>query len=142
MFGKKPHSSQSISINGGQVSGLVGVAGENLVQIQHDSQASGMQVVTQQRAVELLEELEELLKMPALPLEYQNKALRYLGAAKEESQTINPDKQFTADSLKKVAGVLKEANETIEASQGIWQKVQPILNQLLSWLGFASNLLG
>jgi len=134
-----PNPSQSINISGSDVSGSqVGQAGQDNTQTQQIVQST-TEVLSQEKALSLLAELENILKTANLPKIQQEKALRYLGAAKEEVRAEEPDKKFTADSLKKVSGVLKETNETIETSQKIWEKVQPVFKQLLPWLGVAAN---
>lgn len=133
---------QSINISGSSFSGnQFGQAGRDQTQTQTQQifQGSTEPELSQEKVLVLLANLESLLKTARLPPIEQEKALRYLGAAKEEAQAQKPDKQFTADSLKKVAGVLKDTNETIETSQKIWDRVQPIFKQLLPWLGVATG---
>ncbi len=138
MSEQKP--SQSINISGSSFSGTqFGQSGRDQTQIQQVIQGSTAQELSPEKVLDLLSNLETLLKSTNLSQTYQEKALRYLGAAKEEATSEKPDKKFTADSLKKVVGVLKETNETIETSQKIWDKVQPIFKQLLPWLGVATN---
>lgn len=137
MFWKKP-SSQSISISESQVSGLVGQSGGDLIQTQNSLQSSETQSFTKQNVTQSLGELEELLRTD-LFMPFQEKALQYLGVAKEELQNKEPDKKFLAESLKRIASVLKEANAAMGSSQGIWEKAQPILNKLTPWLGVAGN---
>ena len=132
--------SQSINISGGSFSGnQLGQAGRDQAQTQQIFLSSTEPELSQEKVLVLLENLEDLLKTAGLTQIEEEKALRYLGAAKEEAQIQKPDKQFTADSLKKVAGVLKDTNETIETSQKIWTRVQPIFKQLLPWLGVATG---
>jgi hypothetical protein len=129
-------SSQSINISGSTLSGnQIGQAGRDQTQNQKIIQDSTLQHLSQKEAISLLEELEIILKTANLPSGQQEKALKYLCVAKEEAQAEQPDKHFTADSLKKVSEVLKDANETLETGQSIWGKVQPILGKLLPWLG-------
>lgn len=131
---------QSINISGGSFSGnQLGQAGRDQTQTQQIFLSSTEPELSQEKVLVLLANLEDLLKTAGLTQIKEEKALRYLGAAKEEAQTQKPDKQFTADSLKKVAGVLKDTNETIETSQKIWTRVQPIFKQLLPWLGVATG---
>ena len=136
----EPKPSQSINVSGSSVSGSqFGQAGRDQAQTQQIIQASTDAELSKEEVLALLGNLESFVKTASLPQIQQEKALRYLGVAKEEAQAEKPDKQFTADSLKKVAGVLKETNETIENSQKIWEKVQPIFKQLLPWLGVAAG---
>lgn len=132
--------SQSISISGSSFSGSqFGQAGRDQNQSQQVVQGSTVQELSREKVLDLLASLEKLLKTAELSQTHQEKALRYLGAAKEEANSEKPDKKYTAESLKKFAGTLKEANETIETGQKIWDKVQPIFKQLLPWLGVTTN---
>jgi hypothetical protein len=138
MSDKNP--SQSINISGSTFSGSqFGLAGRDQTQSQQIIQGSTAQDLSREKVLDLLTDLEKLIKTTRLAQIHQEKALRYLDAAKEEANSENTDKKFTADSLKKVAGVLKDTNETIETGQKIWDKVQPIFKQLLPWLGVATN---
>jgi hypothetical protein len=126
-----PKASQSINISGSNFSdSQFGQAGRDQTQTQQVIQSS-TEVLSQEKALSLLAELENIVRTASLPQIQQEKALRYLDVAKEEVQAKEPDKKFTADSLKKVAGVLKETNETIETTQKIWEKVHPVFKQLL-----------
>lgn len=138
MTEQKP--SQSINIIGSSLSGnQLGQSNRNQTQIQQVVQSSEKLDISQEKVITLLEELALFLQTANLPKKYQEKALRYLGAAREEAQVEKPDKRFTADSLKKVAAVLKDTDETIETSQKIWDKVQPVFKQLIPWLGVATS---
>lgn len=132
--------SQSINISGSSFSSSqFGQAGRDQTQTQQIVQTPTNSELSQEKVLILLASLESLLKIANLPQNQQDKALRYLDVAKEEAQSEKPDKKFTADSLKKVAGVLKETNETLETTQKIWDKVQPVFKQLLPWLGVGSG---
>ena len=132
--------SQSINISGSSFSSSqFGQAGRDQTQTQQIVQTPTNSELSQEKVLILLANLESLLKTANLPQNQQDRALRYLDVAKEEAQSEKPDKKFTADSLKKVAGVLKEINETLETTQKIWDKVQPVFKQLLPWLGVSSG---
>lgn len=131
--------SQNVNISGSKISGQLGVAGRDLSQTQQPIDNSAAKNLSQEEAIALLVKIESLIKEAGLPQAKQEQALRYLGSAQMEAKEENPDKEFTGTILKKFAGVLQETNETIEVSQSIWQKVRPILQQLLPWLGVAAG---
>ena len=131
--------SQHINISGSDVSGEIGQAGRDLSQTQQTAHNLTAKNLSQKEAIALLVKIENLIKEASLPQAKREEALQYLGSAQMAAKAKNPNKQFTAMSLKQFAGVLKEANETIEVSQSIWQKVYPILKQLLPWLGVAAG---
>ena len=134
--------SQYISISGGNLPGSqIGQAGGGLNQTQHITQNSIAEPTSQKEAVALLAEIENLIKASNLTPTRKEETLRYLEAAQAEVQSQKPDKSFAEESLRKVSGVLREADGAIEASQDIWQKVKPKLHKLLLWLGAAVDFL-
>jgi len=136
------NSRQSMTISGGTISGQVGQAGQNLTQTQYQNQSEATKQLSSAEVVELIAQIETLLKGSALPSDQKDKAVTYLGAAKEEANSEEPDKQFAAKSLQKTTKILKDASEAVDAGQSLWSKVEPILGQLLPWLGVASHFFG
>jgi CHAT domain len=132
--------SQSVNISGGQ-SGQFAVAGGNVTQTQQFNQENPAKQLTVTEVVESIDRIAALFKSSALSEELKNKATTHLGAAKEEVKEKEPEKEYAAKSLQKAVNILKSANETVTASEGLWNKVQPILKQLLPWLGVASHFL-
>ena len=133
-------SSQSIDIHGSHVSGVqIGQAEHDVMQVQIDHSVAKGAAKSQADAITLLEALEDYLQQSPLPVLQRDKALSYLSAAKTEAASEAPDKDFAAMSLKKLAGVLQDANESLETSQSIWAKVKPVLEKLMPWLGVAAG---
>jgi hypothetical protein len=135
-------TSQSISISGGTVSGQVAQAGGNVTQTQQVNQGNSEKQLTVPEAISLMMQIETLLENSTLPENQKSKAIAHLEAAKEAAQEEEPDKEYAAKSLQKVTKVLKDANETADAGQQLWQRVEPILSQLMTWLGVASHVFG
>jgi hypothetical protein len=133
---------QTLSISGGTVSGQVAQAGGNVNQTQQINQGSGEKQLTVPEVVSLMIQIETLLKNSALSDNQKNKAIAHLEAAKEAAQEEEPDKEYAAKSLQKATRVLKDASETVAAGQGLWQRVEPILSQLITWLGVTSHFFG
>ncbi|ABW33029.1 hypothetical protein [Acaryochloris marina] len=143
MSEEKP--SQSISISGGQNSNVQigGIAGgdQTVTQTQQIGTDGTEVQLTQADVVDLITQLEALLKSTELPKEQASKALRHLESAKEEVQAEEPDKDYAAKSLKKATTVLKEAGETVAAGSNLWKKIKPIVEKVTPWLGVASGFL-
>lgn len=140
MSEEKP--SQSMSISGGQFSGVqIGQAGRNLTQTQQH-QGKAEKQLTSVDVVKLLTKLEELLKQSALPETQKQKATKHLETAKEEAKEVEPDKEYAAKSLQKATKLLKDAGETVDAGQGLWNKAEPIVTNLLPWLGVTADFFG
>jgi hypothetical protein len=134
--------SQSLSISGGSVSGQVTQAGGNVTQTQQINQQSAEKQLTVIEVVELISQIETLLEDTTLPNDLRNKAITHLEAAKDATQEEEPDKDYAAKSLQKTAKIMKEASETMESGQKLWNKVTPILKQLLPWFGVATHFFG
>jgi hypothetical protein len=133
---------QSMSFSGGQLSGVqAGQAGGDLTQTQQNSQGEAEKQLTPVEVVELIAQIETLFRNSDLPEEQKEKALKHLETAKEETQETEPDKNYAAKSLQRATKVLKEANETVGAGQGLWQKLEPITSKLAPWLGIAAKSL-
>lgn len=133
--------SQSISINGGTVSGQLGLAGRDLTQKQYNNQGLNKKQLAPADVVELIAKLESLFSTSDLPDASKKQALKHLDYAKDAVQDKEPDKNTAATSLKKAVGVLKDANEAFGAGQGIWKNLEPIAHQLAPWLGIAAKSL-
>ncbi|RUR86829.1 hypothetical protein ACF3DV_13465 [Chlorogloeopsis fritschii PCC 9212] len=135
-------SSQSMSFSGGQFSGVqFGQAGRDLAQIQHNSQDDAEKQLTPDDVVELIGQIETLFWNSGLPGTQKEKAIKHLETAKEEVKAIEPDKDFAVKSLERATKVLKDAGDTVVASQGLWQKLEPIAKQLAPWFGIAAKTL-
>jgi len=134
-------SSNSMNISGSTISGQVG-QGDHVTQTQYQNQGEATKQLSPAEVVQLITQIELLLRNSSLPEAQKDKAITYLGAAKEEASNNEPDKQFAAKSLQKATKILKETNETLDAGQSLWKKVEPILGQLLPWLSVASHFFG
>lgn len=131
---------QSINISRGNISGQVGQAGRDLIQTQDRDETKKQ--LTAAEVIQLIRQIEGLLKDSALPDKQKTKAIIHLEAVKEEAEAKEPDKQYAVKSLQKATKLLKEANETVGAGKNLWKKVTPILTKLLPWLGVTSKFLG
>ncbi len=84
--------------------------------------------LTWEKVIEKLGQIEELINSASqLPEETKNKSLRYLQSAKDEAQATQPNKEFAAFNLKRLA-------ETVSSTQSLWENVKLILLQLDDWL--------
>ncbi len=140
MTNSENHPTQSINFSGGQLTGVqVGQAGRDLNQTQHNIQGSEEKQLTPAEVVDLIAQIEALFRSSDLPEEQKAKALKHLEMVKEETQTTEPDKDFAMKNLQRAMQVMQDADKTIGAGQGIWQKVQPVVTQLAPWFGLAAK---
>jgi len=129
--------------NTGQMSGGMQAAiGNNNKQSMQTQAASIEKELSQEDVVSLLAEIHKLLMDSTLPEEVKEKSNRRLGAAIDEVQQKEPDKQLAAGNLKRMAETLEETSKTLDAGKGVWGKVKPILGQLLGWLNVATGFFG
>ncbi|NET39367.1 MAG: hypothetical protein F6K19_46605 [Cyanothece sp. SIO1E1] len=129
-------SSQSMSISGGQFTKVqIGQAGRDLIQTQQIDQGKIENTLQPAEVVSLLAQLEALLQDANLVESQKKKAVRYLQAAQEEE----PNTDYAATSLRQATKVFKDASATVEAGQGLWNQMQPIITKLLPWLGVAAS---
>ncbi|MHC0068227.1 hypothetical protein ACWATR_36080 [Nostoc sp. UIC 10890] len=135
----------SQNVSGGNVyGGMQAAQGDNNQQTQETNVvASGEKQLNQEDVIRMLARIEQLVgATPELPEAVKEKSLKYLGAAKEEAQTKEPDKQLAAGNLKRVAETLKTTSETVASTKNLWENVKPILLELPGWLGVAKSFFG
>jgi hypothetical protein len=133
---------QSFNMNGGTISGQVNFAARDLIQTQHNNSGDRTKPLATEDVIQLIAQIEGLLKHSLLPTNQKGKTLHHLQSVKNEVEANEPDKEFAAQNLKKIVDTLKSTNEAVDAGQSLWTKVEPILSQLLPWLGVASKFLG
>jgi len=134
-------SSQSMNFSGSHFSNAqIGQVGRDLSQFQQINQGV-TETLTLADVVKFLTQMEELLRGADLPEPQKEKAIKHLDTTREEVQQEEPDKDFAAKSFQRATKVLKEANETVGAGQGLWQKLSPIITQLAPWFGLAAKIL-
>lgn len=141
MSEEKP--SQSMNFSGGQLSGVNAAqnVGGNVNQTLSNTQGEAQKQLTSIEVVELIAQIEALFRSSDLPEEQKEKALKLLGTAKEEVTETEPDKSYAVKSFQKATKILKEANETFGAGQGLWDKLKPLAGTLAPWFGIAAKSL-
>lgn len=95
-------------------------------------------VPTQAEVVEILSQIERLIRNAELPEAVKGKTTKYVEAAKIEAEESEPDKQLISKSIERVSKNLEEADKTIDASKRIFKKAIPLMIKVASWLGMAS----
>ncbi|MDY6784618.1 MAG: hypothetical protein SW833_19085 [Cyanobacteriota bacterium] len=125
----EPTQSQTIR---GSVSGQIGQARGNLTQAQQATQSHSVQELSEVDVVELLEQMVALMRGSSLPENEKEKATSRLNAAKAEATEANPDKANIAKNLRRVVESAKSIKE-------VYEMLQPLLEQLVPWLGSDGN---
>jgi uncharacterized protein YjbI with pentapeptide repeats len=92
--------------------------------------ASTEKQLNQAEVVELLAQIEQLIRGAELPEADKEKSLMYLLAAKAAAQEKEPKKQLTASNLESMAETLENASKTVATGKSLWENVEPILMQL------------
>ncbi|MEA5598627.1 hypothetical protein [Rivularia sp. UHCC 0363] len=135
--------SQSISIGNVDGSNLQIARDSSNQQMEANVNQANEKQLTQADVIQMLAQIEELLKStPELPEADKEKSLRYLGAAKEETQATEPDKQLAAGNLKRMAQTIETASKTVESGKTLWGNIQPVLKELLPYFGVAKTFFG
>ncbi len=147
MFGKRSpdQPSQSQSMSGNQITNSpinMTQAGRDATSTQSANLSQQQQGITGAEVVNLLTELEAMVKATDLPPDRQEEALDYLKPAKREAAKENPDKNLIAQNLKQVGDALESANKATEAGKNLWQKGQEVFKAIAPWLGVASKFIG
>ncbi|NDJ22157.1 hypothetical protein GS682_11015 [Nostoc sp. B(2019)] len=118
--------------NTGQMSGGMQAAiGNNNQQNMQAQTVPAQKTLSQEDVLRLLGEIQQILQGSTLPEDIKQKASNQLGAAVDEVQQKEPDKQLAAGNLKRMTETLEDASKTLNAGQGLVEKVQPILMNLL-----------
>ena len=127
---------------------LGNVDGSNL-QIPRDNSNQQMDVnlkqasekqLTKADVIQMLAQIEQLVNStPELPEADRKKTLRYLGVAKEETQTPEPDKEFAAENLKRMAQTIEITSKTVESSKKLWENVKLILKEFPAYFEVAAT---
>ena len=134
----------SQNMSGGNMYGGMQAAGDHSTQQMETNvtQADEKQL-TQADVIQMLAQIEELVKStPELPSADKEKSLRYLGAAKEETQAREPDKQLAAGNLKRMAQTIETASKTVESGKTLWGNIKPVLKELPAYFGVAASFFG
>lgn len=134
---------QSINFGGAQITGdfQIGQAGGDLTQTQHISHSDAAKPLTPVEVIELIEQIEALFGNADLKPEEKTEALKQLNKAKDEVQEAEPDKNFITKSLQRATKIVQQTEDTVKASEGLWQRLEPIANNLAPWLGVAAKTL-
>ncbi len=135
----------SQNVSGGYVYGGMQAAQGNQNQQTQETNvtAPGEKQLTQEDVIRMLAQIEQMVEgFPELPEGTKEKSLKYLGAAKEEAQAAEPDKQLAAGNLKRMAETLKTTGETVTATKTLWENVKPVLSELPTWFGVAKHFFG
>ncbi|NJL36264.1 MAG: hypothetical protein HC899_05515 [Leptolyngbyaceae cyanobacterium SM1_4_3] len=138
MSENKPYRSQSISISNSQVSGQIGQAGRDLNQ----NQVSLEETLASIDIIARLTQIEKIIQSSNFSELHKISAVRLIEVAKEEAQCKEPEKSLAAASLKRATEVLKNADEAVGVGKGLFDRIQPIIESLLPWLGVAKNFFG
>lgn len=138
---------------GGSISGNVNnVQGNNNSTVQGDNnqavlgngnrvtqQQESTEILTKSDILQLLTELELLVKDTELPADTKAEAVEDLNAAKTATDREEPNKKRALERLTSVAETLEKTSKSIDAGHKIWQTAKPILIKVATWLGASAG---
>ncbi len=128
---------QNIGTNTGQAQAIA--AGRDVNATQQMSQGEVAGAITQEQAVEILSQIEKLIKEADLPPELTSQATKYAGKAKEEASEEKPEQSIIVRHLERATSVIKKADTTAGAAKNLVDKLKPLILKLAGWLGVAAN---
>lgn len=144
MPSKSEQNSQNISINIGHNAGSIqGVtAGENayVTQTTVNSETQNLPI-TQTQAVELLAEIESLIKsltVPSPSTELAEEAISYTKLAKKEAEKAQPRKKLVIGNLEAATSLIKDVSQTTDAGKELISQLKGPVTKLAGWLGIAA----
>jgi len=134
--------SQSVSgsVSGVTQQGTIGNSNQLTVGVQN-SASNEEKSLTKEEAITLLAQLEEMVRVAALPKATKDDAMAYLNAARKAADNEDPKKEAAAINLKEMAETLQNASKTVDAGKSLWEKAQPVLVEVAKWLGTAAGIL-
>jgi hypothetical protein len=127
----------SQSNSGSMAGGMQAAIGRYNTQAMSAETSSASNIPTQTEVVELLVQIERIIRDAELPEVATSKATKYIEAAKVEAEESEPDKQLISKNLERVTKNLEEVDKTVDTSKRIFDKVVPLVMRIASWLGIA-----
>ncbi len=116
-------------------------AGSDATSSQAGNLANQQQGITGADVVKLLEEMEAVVKVSGVYGDTQQKILNSVGAAKDEAQRKDADRDLVAKNLKRAGEAIESVDKATDAGKNLWQKGHDIFGAIAPWLGTAAKLL-
>jgi len=133
-------SSQKVSQNLGTNAGAVqGVAAGRDAYADQTAIQETTQRVSKDEAVNLLEQIEVLLKSANLPSKLEDGTLSYVQAAQGEARKEEPRKQLVTGNLEGAIELLKNASGAVDSAKELLGKLKEPVKKLAHWLGVAAS---
>lgn len=131
---------QGTNIRAAQGNDIQAVIGDdNLVKQTTEGNIHGIENLTQADILQLLTELESLIKETELPAATKAEVIEDLSAVKTATDREEPNKKRALDRLTSVAETLEKTSKGLDAGQKIWQTAKPVLIKVATWLGAAAG---
>jgi len=130
----------SQSSSGSMGGGMQAAIGNDNKQVMSAETSSDSNSPTQAEVIELLVQIEHIIRDAKLPEVATNKAIKYIEAAKIEAEESEPDKQLISKNLERVTKNLEEVDKTVDASNRIYEKVVPLVMRIGKWIWTALGI--
>lgn len=127
------HGDNNNAVQGDNIEAVIGNG--NLVNQTTDGNMDRIENLTQADILQLLNQLESLIKETELPAETKAEVLEDLSAAKTATDREQPNKKRALDRLTSVAEALEKTSKSLDAGQKIWQYAKPTLIKVATALG-------
>lgn len=129
---KKP--AQTTSIDNTIISNSIIAIGNNN-QTKMVKTAGPEKTLTSQEVLTIIQEMQSLLQGSGLKDDKKSECSRHLQIVKEEVKRENPNKEYAAQTLQKIAHLLRETRDSTNSGDNVMDKVQPVITRMLPWLG-------
>lgn len=126
---------QTVGSNTGQMQAIAG--GGNVAATQQGVSGETTEPITQEQVIEILVQIEQLLKTSLLPPEVVSEATKYTTNAKEEVKEEKPQQSIILKQLERATSVLKKLDTTAGTAKDLISKLKPLFVKLAAWLGVA-----
>lgn len=126
---------QTINNNTGQAQAIA--SGKDVKAIQEITSNQSGEDITTKEAIEILAQIEQLIKTANLPSEIAEEASKYVGKAKEEAREKEPETSMVVKQLERATTAIKKTDTTVGAASELVKKLKPLFGKLTGWLGLA-----
>ncbi len=96
--------------------------------------------LTKEDVIALIVQLENAIESSQLINKEKRKIIAYLNPILEEIKEDNPDKKAVQLTLEGITHKINQLSYTLDTATKLWQKAEPILNQIQYWVELQDSL--
>ncbi|MGF1488265.1 MAG: helix-turn-helix domain-containing protein [Prochloraceae cyanobacterium] len=96
--------------------------------------------LSKEEVIELVSKLKQTIESSQLVDKEKRKIIAYLSPIIEEIKEDKPDKKAVKLTLEGITHKINQLSYTLDTATRLWQKAEPILNQIQYWVELQDNL--